>query len=740
VAFQPKNKKPERTEVLYPIGKDAEPKHALTVNWLLNDQHLSHKEMLELEVLNYLLLGTSTAILRKTLTESRLGEQVTGGGLSSELLQATFSAGLKGVKESDVEAVEELVISSLKKISEEGFEKDAVAAAMNTFEFRLREFNTGGFPKGLSLMLGMMSSWIYDQDPVEAVRFEADLAALKQDLADGKPVFTDLIKKYIVNNEHRVTAHLKPDANLESNMIKEEEGRLEAVKSTLTKEQIDDIITQTKLLKEAQAREDTPEAKATLPRLTKADIDPKARELPIDVVKDGSDGGETILTHNLQTSGILYADIGFDFSVLDESDLELLPLFNRMVMETGTSDMDEVTLQRKIGTETGGISTSLYQSLKNSAGVVSGGSVEDALLYFMIRGKATTEKVPAMFELMTKVLTDANLDNQKRAVEMLRESKISKQTSVISSGQSYAASRLAARYSFMGYLGEVTGGITSLRRAGALLEEAEKDWPAMYKRLTSMRDKIVKQSGMIVNLVGDEKVLAAVKPAVDTFVGGFKKEAPATKTLAEGFSKSMLLPREDEGFSVPSQVNYVVKGGQMYEPGEKVSGSTSVVSRYLSLHYLWDNVRVMGGAYGGFARFSQASGRLVYMSYRDPNLQKTLDIYDKAPESLLSHPVSEEDILQGVIGAIGDLDGPMAPDQKGYASMAQYLSGETQAERQQWRDQVLSCTPEDFSNFGERLKKVSEDGSVCVVGSESALEEANKARADGSQLKVESAF
>jgi hypothetical protein len=633
-----------------------------------------------------------------------------------------------------------LVVASLVKISEEGFEKDAIAAAVNTLEFSLREFNTGGFPKGLSLMLGMMSSWIYDRDPADAVRFEADLAALKQDLADGKPVFQDLLNKFITNNEHRVTVQLKPDPDLESNMIKDEESRLEAVKSTLTKDQIDDIITQTQLLKEAQAREDSPEAKATLPRLTKKDIDPKARELPIEVVKDGSDGGETILSHNLQTSGILYADIGFDFTSLDEADLELLPLFCRMVMETGTSEMDEVTLERTMGTETGGIGTSLFSNLKNSGGVVSGSSVEDSLLYFMIRGKAVTEKVPSMFDLMKAVLTDSNLGNQKRAVEMLRESKISKETSVITSGHTYAASRLAARYSFLGYLGEVTGGITSVRRAGPLLEQAEKDWPTMHNRLTSMRDKLIKRNGMIVNLVGDDKVLSAVKPAVDSFVGGMKREAAITKNLAETWSKKMLLPTENEGFAVPSQVNYVVKGGQIYEPGEEVGGAAAVVSRYLSLHYLWDTVRVMGGAYGGFARFGSASGRLLYMSYRDPNLQKTLDIYDKAPESLLAHPVAEEDILQGIIGAVGDLDAPMSPDQKGYASMGQYLSGESQVDRQRWRDQVLSASPQDFSDFGTRMEKVTEDGSVCVVGSESALEEANKVRGESAQLKVNNAF
>merc|ERR1712217_591847 len=281
---------------------------------------------------------------------------------------------------------------------------------------------------------------------------------------------------------------------------------------------------------------------------------------------------------------------------------------------------------------------------------------------------------------------------------------------------------------------------TSVRRASGLLEQAENDWPTLHQRLTGIRDKIAKRNGMIVNLVGDDVLMTKVKPHVDVFVDSFKKEEAVPKTLEETFSQSMLYPMEDEGFAVPSQVNYVVKAGQLYKPGETVSGASGVVSRYLSLHYLWDNVRVMGGAYGGFGRFSPNTGRFTYMSYRDPNLQKTLDIYDKAPESLLAHPVGEDDILQGIIGAIVDLDGPMSPDQKGYASMAEYLSGETQADRQRNRDEVLNCSPDDFKSFGARLEKVSADGSVCVVGSEAALQEANKARSDSAQLKIENAF
>jgi len=412
-------------------------------------------------------------------------------------------------------------------------------------------------------------------------------------------------------------------------------------------------------------------------------------------------------------------------------------------MEAGTKTMDETTLQRKIGSQTGGISTSIYSDIKSSAGVVSSAGPDQALLYFMIRGKAVTDKIPVMLDLFSEVLLNAKLDNQKRAVEMLKESKVRKETSVITSGHTYAASRLAARYSFLGYLGEVTGGLTSVREAGALLEQAEKDWPAVVARLEKLRASIVKKGAVIVNLTGEDKVLNAAKPAVEQFLKNIpsnSKASDAATGLVKSWTSKKLLSMQNEGFSVPSQVNYVVKGGPIFQPGEAVSGSSSVVSRFLSLHYLWDNVRVMGGAYGGFARFSETTGRFVYMSYRDPNLKKTLDIYDEAPAALLETEISDEDILQGVIGAIGDLDSPLSPDQKGYASLVQYLQGESAADRQKWRDQVLSSSSADFKDFANRLKAIKDKGSVVVFGSQSALDAANEALPEADKLKIEQAF
>lgn len=747
----------KKVVVPYPISAGTEPKHMVTVNWLLNEEELSAKDALALEVLDYLLLGTSTSSLRKVLVESNLGESVTGGGLADELLQMSFAAGLKGVKAENTEQVQQLIARTLEQLAETGFEEDAIQAAINTLEFRLREFNTGSYPKGLLIMLSMMKKWIYDQSPTSAISFEAPLQALKDDLKAGRPVFQDLLRRFLIQNEHRITVEMVPDAELESREAAAEETRLAKIKESMSENQLVEIVEMTKLLREAQEREDTPEAKATLPKLGLEDIDRHAKDLPIEVARNGVQNGDyTVLTHNLPSAGILYADMVFDYSAVELEDLELLPIFSRMLMEAGTENYDATSLSRRIGAHTGGISISLLNDHKNAMGKVA--DPDDATLYLLVRGKATGDKVDELFALFQEILLNAKLDNQKRAIEMLKESKIRKEGSVLSSGHSYAASRLAARSSFLGYLGELTGGLSSVRAAGQLLQEAETNWPAIQARLERIRSRIVRKHALkpsvksgeepiIVNLTGDEALLQQALPVVQRFYDALPKvdaSSVPTTTLLDAWKQqkdTLQVPLRNEAFVIPSMVNYVGMGGRLFQPGDKVKGSTSVVARFLSTGYMWDQVRVLGGAYGGFARFSESTGRFVYLSYRDPNLAQTLNVYKEAGNYLLNEAdVSSEDILQSIIASIGDLDSPMSTDSKGFASFSRYLAGISLQDRQEYRDEILSTQPSDFVDLAQRLIKLRETGQVVVFGSQQAIDQANTVLPDEAKLHVEPAF
>lgn len=342
---------PKREVGSYPAGVDQPATNMFTINWLLNDKRFSSVDELAIGILDHLLMGTSSSILRKTLMESGLGEAITGGGLSDELLQATFSVGLKGVQPDKVKEAEELVYSTLEKVKKEGFAADDIASSLNTIEFQLREFNTGSFPKYLSFMLGANSKWLYEESPTAALKFEEPLAELKEKIRNsGSKIFQDMISEYFIQNTHRTVVELRPSKTMEEEQLKEERDRLDKIKAGLSEDELQLIIAKTTELKKLQALEDSPEARATIPSLTLADLKREPTEYPIEVSENESGTGVTVIRHELgSTSGIAYLNFAVDLSPVSLEDVPLLPIFTRIMMETGAGEYDSVALTRRIG-------------------------------------------------------------------------------------------------------------------------------------------------------------------------------------------------------------------------------------------------------------------------------------------------------------------------------------------------------------------------------------------------------
>ncbi|KAG7356157.1 peptidase M16C family-associated protein [Nitzschia inconspicua] len=739
----------------YPIGEDQPETHMMMVNWLMNDKPLSPFEELTLGIMDHLLTGTSSSILRKTLMESGYGEAITGGGLSDELLQATFSIGMKGVKPDDVDKLEKLILETLEKVAEEGFEADDIASSMNTIEFSLREFNTGSFPKGLSFMLGAMSKWLYDESPTAGLKFEEPLQQLKSCIAEsGSQVFQNMIKEMLVSNSHRTTIEMVPSKTYESELLKEEQDRLEKIKASLSDQEIENIIETTKKLKELQASEDSPEDRATIPKLQLGDLKRESTEYPIEVTENESNSGVTILRHELgSTSGIAYVVLGVDLSALPVEDIALLPLFTRVMMETGAGEFDQVALSRRIGTYTGGIDVSVLTTAVHPKGamesaVLDGNHLQTKLI---MKGKATSDKTDELFSLMRLILTEARFDSKNRIIEILKEDKARMESRIRGSGHQAINMRMKARYRVGGYIDEMMGGITQLDTIRELLKQAEEDWPSLLSRLEKMRSAILDhetcRDGMLLDITGDKAVLEKIQPSVDIFLMELPGASDGRK-LPDFYSEvhpwvapikklmSEMAPVEDEGFVVPTQVSYVGKGGILYEEGETATGAAQVVSKFLRTGYLWDYVRVMGGAYGGFCTFSPYSGFFSYLSYRDPNLSKTLDIYDAAGDAVIAAAEQMENdpeiLSQAIIGTIGEMDGALSPNQKGFTQMQRWLVNESAEYRQNFRNQILDTKPADFKAFGERLKSIK-DPSTAVISSQSAFE---AAKADGKEFKL----
>ncbi|TEU10373.1 MAG: peptidase M16, partial [Anaerolineales bacterium] len=413
VHLQPRFDQPKRLTRSYAVSQDADihKKGMVTVNWLLSET-TDPETNLALHVLEHILIGTPASPLRKALIDSGLGEDLAGVGLEDELRQMFFSTGLKGIDAKDADRIEALALQTLTTLTQEGIDPHTLEAALNTIEFRLRENNTGNFPRGLLLMLRSLTTWLYDGDPLALPAFEAPLAAIKTHLATDETYFEDMVCQYLLQNPHRTTLILQPDPDLSGREEAAEKERLAQARAIMSRADLRAVIANTRQLKKMQETPDPPEALATIPRLRLSDLDKKNKIIPLELLERN---GTQILYHDLFSNGIAYLDVGFNLHTLPQEYLPYVPLFGRALLEIGTEQEDFVTLSQRIGRKTGGIRPESFTSVIRET--------KEGVVWLFLRSKAIPAQADDLLAILRDVLLTVRLDNQERFRQMVLEEK-----------------------------------------------------------------------------------------------------------------------------------------------------------------------------------------------------------------------------------------------------------------------------------------------------------------------------
>lgn len=701
---------PRRFSYPYDAGDNGNQKSMVTFNWLLTDMTDAEK-VLGLHIFSHILIGTPASPLRKALIDSGYGEDITGIGLEDELRQMYFSTGLKGIDFDDVESIETLIQDTLVRLVDEGIDPDMTTAALNTIEFRLRENNTGSFPRGLLLLLRSLTTWLYGGDPFAPITFEKPLGKIKGQIDNKEPYFENLISEHLLDNPHKTIVVLKPDPEYRQLEASAEEERLLEVRSGMDKDDLQTIVKRTQFLKQVQETPDSPEALATIPQLKLDDVDKDIKTIPIETEEYN---GSKIITHDLFTNDILYLDVGFNLHTLPQELIPYIPLFGRALTQIGTVEQDFVKLSQRIGRSTGGVYATTFTS--------SVYGEDESVAWMFLRGKATVNQKQELLGILSDILMSVHFDNRERFYQLLLEAKASQEARLAPGGHGLVNTRLRGLFDEAGWLAEQMGGISYLFFLRQLERDIERDWKGVLAKLESLRDILITRNRMICNVTVDAANWEQLKPDLMDFI----RALPSSTIGIQNWSPDRTV--SFEGLTFPSQVNYVGKGAKLYDYGYKLHGSNYPITKYLRTSWLWDKVRVQGGAYGGLCSFNRHSGVFTFLSYRDPNLLATLDVYDKTGQFLQDLDLSQEELTKSIIGAIGDMDAYQLPDAKGYSSMLRYLIGETDEKRQHIRDQILATNLKDFHTFGEMLDMLSKDGNVVVMGSEEAVMEANSKR------------
>jgi Zn-dependent M16 (insulinase) family peptidase len=720
VRLQPRFSAPKRLTCTYAAGAPEEEGEAgaagqkeamISVNWMI-DEIADIETALGVDILNYILIGTGAAPLHKALIDSGLGEGLAGGGLEDNLRQPMFSIGLKGIDPADAGKTEQLIADTLAGLADHGIDPLTVEAALNIIEFNLRESNMGSMPRGIVYMLHSLRSWLHGRDPLAPLAFAEPLAAIRQRVASGERYFENLLRRLFIDNPHRTVVVLTPDHEQAEREAKEEAAHLAQVRAGMSDQDIKAVVAKTRLLKDLQERPDSPEALATIPTVKLSDLPRENKSIPLEVT-NLSDA--RVLYHDLPTSGIVYLDLGFDLHTLPADLLPYMPLFSRSLVETGVGNEDFVRLSQRIGRSTGGISRRRWASTR-----VDG---TGATAWLNLRGKALPDQTGDLLTILRDILEHARLDNRDRIKQLVLEAKASLESQIVPAGSVFVARRLRAAFHEADWANEQMDGLTYLFFLRKLADDVTNNWDAVHTALERIRSLLVNRAAMVCNVTAEGAVWEPLKQQLADFLGALPL-APATAApwrIAD-------TPRA-EGFVVPTKVNYVAKAINLYQEGVKPSGAHLVAEAYIHHNWLLNKIRVQGGAYGGNCSFNRHSGDFTFASYRDPNLLATLDVYDRTAEFLRTSPdLDEEELERHIIGTIGNIDTYQLPDAKGFVSMQRYLIGDTDASRQKMRDEVLATTVADVRRFGDALAQVAAKGRIAVIGSEQAIDDANKER------------
>lgn len=701
----------------------------VAVNWGL-PEHGNLEFSLAFTILTYILTGTPASPLRKALIDSGYGEDLAGSGYEESMRQSSWSIGLKGVVPKNLDKVEELILTTLKTLAKDGIDPNTVEASVNTVEFALREKNTGNFPRGLAVMFEALNEWLYDKNPIDALGFEAPIKDLRARLARGEKLFESMIDTWLVNNAYRSTVKLLPSAKEGKRRLRMEKSELAAIRAKLSDAEIEALTAKTASLNRRQEAPDSPEALATIPALDLADIPQEAPKLPreIFVLEDNAGNSvQTVLFHDLPTSSIFYLDIAFPFASIEPRLLPYLSLLGRAILETGTEKIDYITMSQEIGKHTGGIGASVYTGTVWQS--------KEPAAYFILRAKVMTEKTDKLLGLLAEVLLRAKLDNRERIKQIVLEEKAQMEAAAIPEGHRLVITRMRSHFSDADAMAERLRGCEQLLFLRQLAGRIDTDWDGVLADLEAVRASVIVFSRALYNVTLDRAGFESIRPALGRFAAEMarsdKTGRDAGSTAASGCATAPdgaettdnagPAPAQ-ELILAPTQVNFVGKIFPLAASGVPASGAFKVVKKYLDTVYLWEKVRVQGGAYGCPSVYDTNTGIFAFVSYRDPNLMRTIGVYDAACDFLDALEISDDELRKCIIGTIGDVDLYMLPDAKGFNSLLNYVVRYGDADRQKQRDQMLSASRADFRALGTALRKSGGEAVTAMLTSKSGAE------------------
>ena len=695
----------KNVEAQYSITMDdsQENKTYLSYNRVVGD---TLDEMLyqAFDVLDYALVSSPGAPVKQALIDAGIGDDVYGS-YDAGILQPVFSFVAKNANASQADEFESIIENTLKEVVKTGINKEALLAGINSSEFKFREADFGQFPKGLLFGLNCLDSWLFD-DMKPFIHLECLGTFAKLRKAVDTDYFEKLIQEYLLDNTHGSSVTVKPKRGLGNEREEALAKELSDYKASLSDEEIKKLIEDTEHLKKYQEEPSADEDLRKLPMLTRADM--KKNAMPFSNIEDELLDVK-VVRHDIESNGIDYISFLFDAGDFAQSELGYLGFFTNALGLVSTEKYSYTDLANATNIYTGGIST----------GTASHPDIKDRnnfVFKLEVKLKVLEKNLDKALELMEQMLLSSDFTDTKRLGELVAQIKARLQANLSSSGHLVAAMRSMSSFSRYALYQDELKGIAFYRSICHIEKELSESPKSVSDKLAAIAKKLFARNRMLISFTGNNEAYGNAKPSLEKVIAGFDKMSAIGNQAEVHFNTAK------EAFIDASQIQYVAKTGDFICEGYEYTGALRLLRIILSYDYLWINVRVKGGAYGCMNTFLR-SGESYFVSYRDPNLSDTLDVYDRIPEYIKSFSPDERDMTKYIIGTFSALDTPMNPEAKGSRSLSAYLEGITYEQIQKERNEILNAQPKDIRRLADLVEAVLKKDSICVIGNENMIKE-----------------
>lgn len=656
------------------------------------------------DVLDYALVSSPGAPVKQALIDAGIGDDVYGS-YDAGILQPVFSFVAKNANASQADEFESIIENTLKEVVKTGINKEALLAGINSSEFKFREADFGQFPKGLLFGLNCLDSWLFD-DMKPFIHLECLGTFAKLRKAVDTDYFEKLIQEYLLDNTHGSSVTVKPKRGLGNDREEALAKELSDYKASLSDEEIKKLIEDTEHLKKYQEEPSSDEDLRKLPMLTRADM--KKNAMPFSNIEDELLDVK-VVRHDIESNGIDYISFLFDAGDFAQSELGYLGFFTNALGLVSTEKYSYTDLANATNIYTGGIST----------GTASHPDIKDRnnfVFKLEVKLKVLEKNLDKALELMEQMLLSSDFTDTKRLGELVAQIKARLQANLSSSGHLVAAMRSMSSFSRYALYQDELKGIAFYRSICRIEKELSESPKSVSDKLAAIAKKLFARNRMLISFTGNNEAYGNAKPSLEKVIAGFDKMSAIGNQAEVHFNTAK------EAFIDASQIQYVAKTGDFICEGYEYTGALRLLRIILSYDYLWINVRVKGGAYGCMNTFLR-SGESYFVSYRDPNLSDTLDVYDRIPEYIKSFSPDERDMTKYIIGTFSALDTPMNPEAKGSRSLSAYLEGITYEQIQKERNEILNAQPEDIRRLADLVEAVLKKDSICVIGNENMIKE-----------------